>query len=390
MSNDIPYPFRQNSNFYYLSGFDEPSSILALEKRADGKEQTYLFCQPNDPNKEKWDGPRTGPARATEAFSVDDAFVMTELDHFLERKLHEIDNVFVSKVQGNSPYEDIINAKNIQSVDITKTIEQIRLIKTEAEINVMKKAGEISGLAFQEVMKKTYPGMTQIEIEGILEFECKKKGCKRLAYPPVVASGISNNTLHYVFNDSIINDGDLVLVDAGGEYFNYASDITRTFPASGKFTPAQKDIYNAVLTAQKKCIEFCRTSVFVNNNNIRMSLYNLHVFSVMFLEEELESLGLIFGKNDIHQFYPHMIGHYLGIDTHDTSSVSVTESLMPGMVVTVEPGIYIPDDPSIPEKYRGIGIRIEDDVLITEDGPTILTSLAPKEIDHIESIMAKV
>lgn len=386
MSNDIPYPFRQNTNFHYLSGFDEPSSILVLEKTVDGKEVTHLFCQPNDPQKEMWDGARTGPSRAQAAFNMDFTYQESELGNFLSLKVPEVDNIFVSKDKGNDTFEVFLRDLKKSSVDITETIESLRVIKTEAEIEIMKKSCEISGIAFQEVMRRVRPGMSELEIEGIMDFECKKRGSKRLAYPPVVASGISTNTLHYVFNDSIVEDGQLILLDAGGEFFNYASDITRTFPVSGVFSPAQRDIYSAVLNAQKKCIELCRTHF---NGTQPMSLYTLHLLSVRFLAEELHALGLVKNENDIHRFYPHMIGHYLGMDTHDVSSVSVGETLQPGMIVTVEPGIYVPDEPDIPEKYRGIGVRIEDDILITTNDPVNLTKLAPKEIEEIESIMSR-
>lgn len=385
MTNDIPYPFKQNNNFYYLCGFEEPNSVLILEKDAEGKEITHLFCKPYDLDKIKWDGPMTGVDRVPEAFGIDYAYPIQKIGEFLKSIQSRITNFYCCL----DPYADAsyLSPFSQKFEDIKHVIESARLVKTDVEIKLMKKSCEISGEAFIEVMKSIKEGMNEFEIEAKLEYECRKRGSKRLAYPPVVASGISANTLHYTKNDMIIKNGQLVLIDAGGEYFNYSSDITRTIPVSGKFTDAQKDIYNAVLRVVKKCTDLCRPKINVNGNEINMNLMRIHAYSTQFLIQELKELGILKSDRDIYRFYPHMIGHQLGMDVHDPSVYGNEVNLLPGMIITIEPGLYIPEDDDIPEKYRGIGVRIEDDVLITHNNPIVLTKNCPKEIEEIERIM---
>lgn len=385
MTNDIPYPFKQNNNFYYLCGFDEPNSALILEKDANGKEITHLFCEPIDVKKIMWDGHMTGVERAPEAFGVDFAYPIQKIEEFIKSMQPKITNYYCCL----DPYADSsFLSPNMKNEDAKHFIEYMRLVKTDAEIKLMQKSCEISGEAFIEVMKTIKEGMNESEIEAKLEYECRIRGSKRLAYPPVVASGISTNILHYVQNDMIIKNGQLVLIDAGGEYFNYSSDITRTIPVSGKFTEAQKNVYNAVLRVLNKCIDLCRPKIYINGNEVAMNLIKLQSYATQFLIQELKELGILKYEGDINRFYPHMIGHQLGMDVHDPSAFGNEINFLPGMIVTVEPGIYIPEDNDIPEMYRGIGVRIEDDVLITKNNPIVLTSNCPKEVEEIERIMS--
>eukprot|EP00128_Syssomonas_multiformis_P017109 Colp12_sorted_trinity150504_noHs@16791 len=272
---------------------------------------------------------------------------------------------------------------------LSNVVNRLRLLKDSEEVALMQRAANISAQAFVKAMQHTRAGVGEHELEALLEYEVRRHGCTRLAYKPVVASGINCNTLHYVFNDRLLRDGDLVLVDAGGEYQNYASDITRTFPVSGRFSEGQREVYEAVLRVQKTCIKLCTTAS-------NLSLNSLHNVCVNLLKEELCALGIVKAARfttdalrETQKYFPHHLSHYLGSDTHDTPTISRDEPLRPGMVVTMEPGLYLPCVDSVPPKYRGIGVRIEDDVLITEGAPVVLTAECPKEPEEIEAIMQR-
>eukprot|EP01027_Heterolobosea_sp_BB2_P011456 GEZU01016666.1.p2 GENE.GEZU01016666.1~~GEZU01016666.1.p2 ORF type:complete len:278 (-),score=79.12 GEZU01016666.1:90-923(-) len=269
----------------------------------------------------------------------------------------------------------------------------LRVIKSPSEIELMRKSAKISAEAFCEAMKMTRPGMTEAQIEAILEYQVRMRGALRIAYPPVIATGINGNTLHYIMNNQVLKDGDLLLVDAGGEYNMYSADITRTWPVNGKFTKAQREVYEAVLRVQKKVIELCEPG---------QSLDSLHAHAVRLICAELINLGLCKGsvdqviRNDTYsRYYPHSTGHFLGMDIHEDSGAFMGYNrmpLVPGAIITVEPGIYIRhDDTSVPEEYRGINIRIEDDVLILpkdQGSHEVLTRHVPKDVDEIEELMA--
>jgi len=268
---------------------------------------------------------------------------------------------------------------------------KLRLIKTMPEIELMRKSCSISSRAFIDTMKDTIPDCSEHVMSAKIEYECRRRGSQRLAYPPVVATGISCNTLHYVMNDSIAKDGDMLLMDAGGEYFDYSSDITRTWPTNGKFTPAQRTIYEAVLRTQKRIIAAARTHLEVENDEgvkkrIPTTLAHLQHMALESTMAELMEMG-IHEEQHLPKCYPHMIGHFLGMDVHDVSSVPYTEPLKPGMIITVEPGLYMPVEEWVPEPLRGIGVRIEDDVLITEGEPEVLTRECPKEVADLEHII---
>jgi len=264
----------------------------------------------------------------------------------------------------------------------TVDVHRLRLIKSPAEQEMMKKAGAISAQAFREAMKRSKYLQTEHQLDAIFEYEVRMRGAQRLAYPPVIASGIRNNTLHYIQNDNILEKGDLILSDAGADYFYYTADITRTWPVSGKFSLAQKTVYEEVLNVQYGCLEFLKDSL---KEQKQVSLSDVHRESRRLMTIALKNLKIPAKKLDV--LYPHSIGHFLGMDTHDTPTVTSHTSLKPGMIVTVEPGLYIPHEDDIHPDFRGIGVRIEDDVLITPSGHFILSKDTPKEVSEIESLM---
>ncbi|KYQ88166.1 peptidase M24 family protein [Tieghemostelium lacteum] len=384
MSYDIPWDFRQNSNFLYLTGFQEPESIILMEKLSKEHSKIGMFVRPKIKEREIWDGPRCGPTNVTSIFGVDYGLEIDKFKDTLKQLKNQsqlsADNLFI-----NNPHNwnEMFNGLGLEYQEAEAYVQMMRLVKSPAEISMMLESGQIAGRAFAETMKYIKPEMPENEVSAFFEFQVKKNGAKRMSYPPVVASGNSGNTLHYIANNQICKSGDLLLMDAGCEYWNFTSDITRTFPINGKFTDAQKEIYEAVLDVNKKCIEMAR---------IGQTVDSIHRYSVEIITNHLLRLGILkqetMKSSSYHKYYPHSIGHYLGMDTHDTSNYAYSIKLVPGMIITIEPGIYIDkNDLSVPEKYRGIAIRIEDDVAITSTNPLVLTSLAPKEINDIELLM---
>ncbi|CAG8447958.1 2185_t:CDS:10 [Scutellospora calospora] len=287
------------------------------------------------------------------------------------------------------PRTNILSTDNVQKnivrnyvKPLSRIIQELRLIKSDSEIALMKKSGEIAGKAFIQTMKFTKPGLSEHDLYAKIDFECRIQGAQSLAYVPVVAGGINALTMHYVRNDMILQDGDLVLLDAGGEYCGYASDVTRTWPVNGKFTQPQKELYEAVLNVNRRCIKLCTEA-----ENI--SLNGIHEISVEFMKEELLNIGFDLVEGDIERvLYPHHVGHYLGLDVHDTHYIDRSRRLSRGMVITIEPGIYIPPNEAYPKKYHGMGIRIEDNVVVGATDPIVLSSTTPKEVIDIEYCMA--
>ncbi|KAJ3028109.1 hypothetical protein HK097_006029, partial [Rhizophlyctis rosea] len=266
-------------------------------------------------------------------------------------------------------------------VSLRYHLDELRLFKSEAEVDVMKRAGEITGKAFVEMMRATKAGVTEHQIEASGEFSMKMQGARGMAYVPVVAGGKNAGVIHYVRNDMKLRDGDLVLVDAGAEYGHYVADVTRTWPVSGKFTPAQRKLYSAVLKAQKHCISLIKPST--------TTLDTLHNESHSILKQELST---IFNRpvrdGEMQKLYPHHLGHWVGMDVHDTEGVMRGRRLEKGMCITVEPAVYVPDEERYPEEFRNIGIRIEDDVLVGDTGPVVLSESVPKEVEDVERVMA--
>ncbi len=402
-TNDTHYRYRQNSDFYYLTGFDEPESVAVI---SPAKEHKYtLFVRPHDALKETWEGRRAGIEGARETHKADAAYPIEEFPAKLGELLSGAKTLYYPIGAGDTHLDALI-IKEIarlralgrqgiiapQSiVDVGVVLSDLRLIKTQAEIELMQRAADIAAEAHVEAMKQTRPGMNEYEIEALIEYIFRKNGASAPSYNSIVGGGVNATILHYVNNDAPLRDGDLLLVDAGAEYKGYASDITRTFPVNGRFTQAQRDIYDLVLATETACVEKARPGI---------SLEELKTHSIELLTEGMVRLGLLQGdvkklieEEKYKQFYMHGIGHYLGMDVHDVGLYRVDNEprkLESGIIVTIEPGLYIaPNTKDVPEKYLGIGVRIEDDVLVTEDGNRVLTTKAPKQPEEIEELMAR-
>lgn len=397
---DSSYAFRQDSNFWYLTGFNEAEATLVVLTDDSQITKSIAFVPEKDKLKEIWDGYRAGPEGAVKDHGFDKAFNNSEINDQLPELLKGRDRVFypVGKNAGldQNIIEWIKTAKSkdrhssaIDIADASSKVGNQRLIKDAHEIDLMKKACRISAESHVEAMKFVKPGMTEQEMEAFYLYEFAKRGGRFSAYTPIVAGGENACVLHYVENSKPLLDGDLLLVDAGCEYDFYASDITRTFPVSGKFTDAQLAIYEVVLEAESKAI----AAVSVNNN-----VMDAQIISEKVVTQGLIDLGILMGSvDDLHakgafkEFYMHKIGHWLGIDVHDAGDYMEDDQFMqfkPGMVTTIEPGIYIPSSANVDDKWKGIGIRIEDDILVTPDGNENLTEFVPSDPKEIEALMA--
>ena len=397
---DSSHAFRQDSNFWYLSGFNEAESTLVLLVNENNNVQSIVFVPEKDELKEIWDGYRAGPEGAMKDHGFDLAFNNTEIDQRLPDLLAGHNQVFYPVGKSKTLDADIIEwiksakskDRHSSAIDIADASSKVgiqRLIKDEDEIKIMKKACQISAEAHVEAMKFVKPGMTEQEMEAFYQYEFSKRGGRFSAYTPIVAGGENACVLHYVENSKPLKDGELLLVDAGCEFELYASDITRTFPINGKFTAPQLAIYEVVLEAQAKSIEAIST-----NNNVM----DAQTISEKVITQGLIDLGILQGSmEELHaagafkDFYMHKIGHWLGIDVHDAGDYMEDGDYMkfkPGMVTTVEPGIYISSSSDVEEKWKGIGIRIEDDILVTADGNENLTAFVPSDPKEIEALMA--
>ena len=397
---DSSYAFRQDSNFWYLTGFNEAEATLVVLTDNSKTAKSIAFVPEKDKLKEIWDGYRAGPEGAVKDHGFDEAYNNSEINDQLPELLKGRDRVFypVGKNAGldQNIIEWIKTAKSkdrhssaIDIADATSKVGNQRLIKDAHEIDLMKKACRISAESHVEAMKFVKPGMTEQEMEAFYLYEFAKRGGRFSAYTPIIAGGENACVLHYVENSKPLLDGDLLLVDAGCEYDFYASDITRTFPVSGKFTDAQLAIYEVVLEAESKAI----AAVSVDNN-----VMDAQIISEKVVTQGLIDLGILKGSlDDLHakgafkEFYMHKIGHWLGIDVHDAGDYMEDNQFMrfkPGMVTTIEPGIYIPSSANVDDKWKGIGIRIEDDILVTPDGNENLTEFVPSDPKEIEALMA--
>ena len=401
-SNDTQYRYRQDSDFLYLTGFEEPESIAII---TPGREQKYtLFVRPRDPEREVWDGRRAGVEGAKSEFGAEEALPIAEFDE----KLHEIldgANILYYRLGVNSDLDDKIireiarmrslNRKPIHPprtiIDPATIVHEMRVLKSAEEIELMQRAADIAAEAHVEAMKAVRPGMKEFEIEALIEHIFRRQGASGPSYTSIVGAGANATVLHYISNNGELRDGELLLVDAGAEYKGYASDITRTFPINGHYTKAQREIYNLVLETQMSCVEMVRPGTTHDE---------LKSHSIEMLTEGMVRLGLLQGEpkelikeKKYEQFYMHGLGHMLGIDVHDVGVYyydKESRALEPGVVMTVEPGLYIsPDTKDIPKQYLGIGVHIEDDVLCTANGPRVLTSKVPKQADEIEALMAR-
>ena len=398
---DSSHAFRQDSNFWYLTGFNEPESTLVLLINESKDVQSIAFVPKKDALKEIWDGYRAGPNGAVKDHGFDLAFDNTEIDERLPDLLAGYNQVFYPVGKSQKLDADVIDwiktarskdrhSSPIDIADASSKIGNERLIKDEDEIEIMKKACQISAEAHVEAMKFVKPGMNEQELEAFYQYQFSKRGGRFAAYTPIVAGGENACVLHYVENSKALKDGDLVLVDAGCEFELYASDITRTYPINGKFTAAQLAIYEVVLEAQQKSIE----AVTVDNNVV-----DSQIISEKVITQGLIDLGILNGSmEELHEtgafkdFYMHKIGHWLGIDVHDAGDYTEDGEYMkfkPGMITTVEPGIYISSTANVKDQWKGIGIRIEDNILVTAKGNQNLTDFVPSNPKEIEALMAK-
>jgi len=402
-NNDADYPYRQSSDFYYLTGFTEPQALLAL---IPGRKQgeTVLFCQEKNPLRELWDGFLLGPEAACEELAIDDAYPIADIDDILPGLIEGRDRVYYSMGKDDKFDDQVMEwVKVIRSkarlgahppgefLMLDPLLHELRLIKSKAEIKLMERAAKIAVEGHKRAMAACHPGAHEYELEAELLYAFKRNGSLAPAYTSIVAAGNNACTLHYNDNNAEIKEGDLVLIDAGCEYEYYASDITRTFPASGQFSPEQKAIYEIVLKAQEAAIAEVKPGA---------SWDAPHQASVKVITQGLIKLGLLKGtpakliKSEAYkEFYMHRVGHWIGIDVHDVGDYKIDESwrlLEPGMVTTVEPGIYIgPNNKKVAKKWRGIGVRIEDDVLVTSKGHKVLSDGIPKTVAEIESFMSE-
>ncbi len=400
-NRDVDYPFRQDSDFYYLTGFNEPDSLAVF---IPGREQGeyILFCREFDEKKALWEGAHAGLEGATKDFEADDSFPIDDLDEILPGMLENKQKVFYPMGRDSDldhSLLDWINHLRSQSrtgvtapgelVSLEHILHEMRLFKSPAELKLMRRAAEISANAHVKAMQVCKPGLYEYQVEAEIIHHFIQNGLRAVAYPSIVAAGKNACTLHYTENADKLKNGDLLLIDAGAECDHYAADITRTFPISGRFSEAQKQLYQLVLDAQAAAIEQIKPGI---------SWLSAHEAAVEVLTKGLVALGLLKGKvkklikdEKYKQFYMHRTGHWLGMDVHDVGEYKVDQEwrlLEPGMVLTVEPGLYIPEDcKTVDEKWRGIGIRIEDDVLVTEQGHEVLTGGVPKNIVDIEALM---
>jgi len=404
-SYDTEYRFRQDSDFWYLTGFPEPDAVAVVDPAS--KTPFTLYVRPRDLEMETWFGRRQGTEGAVKNYGADKAFPIDKFDADLAKLLDGYEKLYYRFAVDKALDQKILEYFTTQRVrrlksaypphtivDPTIILGEMRLHKNEDEVGMMQRAADIAAEAHVVAMKKVKPGMNEFEVESLIEAYMRQKGASGVAYNSIVGGGDNATILHYVENNMPLKDGDLILIDAGAEYGGYASDITRTFPVNGKYSKAQREVYDVVLDVQEQCVEYTKTG---NTVKARQEL------SIELLTEGMKKLGLLKGstkdlikKKEYMKYYMHGVGHYLGLDVHDAGryftdqGAKSSKPFAPGMVLTVEPGLYIPpDDKSAPAKYRGIGIRIEDDVLVTSDGNRNLTEKVPKDPDEIEALMAK-
>jgi len=401
-NSDYDYPYRQNSDFYYLTGFEEPEAIAVLApKRKEG--EFILFNRPRHPEKETWDGPRAGQAGAKKIYKADQAFSIEDFAEKLPELLLGRKEIYCL-LGVNKEFDEILYAATNKIrgrarsgasfpttlIDLGDLVHEMRLIKSPDEIKLMREAADISAEAHIRAMQACKPGLNEYELEAELSYEFQRRGARFPAYTSIVGSGANSCILHYNANNQIIKNGSLVLIDAGAEYQYYAADITRTFPANGKFSPEQKAVYKVVLATQEAVIKIIKAG---------LPWDKMHETAVKVLTQGLVDLGLLRGKTKdliakqaYLPFFMHRTGHWLGLDVHDVGQYANSgkwRKLEAGMVLTVEPGIYISANlKNVASRWHNIGVRIEDDILVTSKGSDVLSKNAPKTIAAIEALMA--
>ena len=394
-NNDTTFPFRQDSNFYYLTGFNEPNSVMLL--KSDGT--AYIFCRNKNPELEKWDGFMWGYQAAADEFNFDDGFDINDIDQLAPQIINGTSTVYALVGKNKDFDQQVIkwitaansmerHQGNIDLKNFSNQLGMMRLVKEDSELSLMRKSCEIAALTHKAVISKAKVGMSEFDLETMYLNEFKSHGSKDISYTPIVAGGERACILHYIDNNQPIADGELVLVDAGCEWGLYASDITRTYPINGKFSAEQRAVYDVVLEAHNKACEAIQ---------IGANCTDPQKASELSLSQGLKDLGLltqsmdeIMDKQLFREFYYHKIGHWLGLDVHDDCPYSIGEkevTFQKNMVMTIEPGIYVNQTANVDDKWKGIGIRIENDILATNTGYENLTSLVPSNADEIEGLM---
>jgi len=401
-SKDTLYPYKQSTNFSYLSGFSEPCAVMLLiPNRQQG--ECVLFCRDKDPLRETWDGLRLGPVEAKQALALDDAFPIDDIDDILPGLLEGKSHIYYSAGKDKAFDKQLIQWVDevtldkesdsepcCEQVDLDHILAELRLIKSAAEIKLMRKAADISAEAHCRAMRFCQPGQYEYQLQAEIEHQFMTSGATGPAYTSIVGGGKNACILHYIENQSALKSGDLVLIDAGCEYQNYAADITRTFPINGKFSTAQAAIYDIVLAAQTAAINCITPGVTYDQANKA---------TIEVITQGLVELGILKGDVDqliaegaYREFYMHSVSHWLGMDVHDVGDYKINNQWRvyeAGMLLTIEPGIYIAaDNQNVDKKWRGIAVRIEDDILVTKAGREVLTDGVPKQRDQIESLMA--
>lgn len=388
MAGVIPYPYRQNADFHYMTGIIQPGCLATI----NGRGEFIVFYPDEDDMRNTWTGPLLNKAAAVDFFDADEAVPMSRMKSHLPNAVKQSDRVFVNA--GTSPgYETLLSTQWKSALEILSEyhdmkrigslkhiVDGLRWEKSEGEIKLMRTSAQIASKAMKSCMMETSVGNNEHTISALFEWECRKRGAQRMAYPPVVASGADSCIIHYSRNDKKLEENKLLLLDGGCEYYGYCSDVTRTWPTDGKLEGARREVYDAVYDIHQRLLAECKPG-----NTLRA----LHRRSIHLITEALKSFGVLSAVSVVdgyRRFYPHSVGHWLGLDTHDSSSVSHELPLRQGVTLTIEPGIYIPDRQEF-GVYRGIGIRLEDDVLITKDGCEVLSAEAPLHPDAIADIL---
>ncbi|XP_041778925.1 xaa-Pro aminopeptidase 3 [Anopheles merus] len=396
MSHKIPYVFRQNTDFLYLSGCQEPDSVLVLEIDASSNCKSTLFVRPKDKHAEMWDGPRTGVQAAVDVFGVDEALDVNGLKEYLNKHGFAHPNAVLWYDAAASDLQDVSRmvkdvTNQTQPKPPTEAIQSLRLVKSASECALMGKTCEIASKAINRTMQHSFPGISEHEVFANVDYYTRVAGANFLAYPPVVAGGSNATVIHYINNNQIVGAGELLLLDAGCEYHGYTSDITRTWPVEGRFSDPQRVLYEVLLQVQREllgCLQQAGGETLDQLFDTMCSKIGKYLQEIKLIPESLSGLER---SRAAYKFCPHHVSHYLGMDVHDTPLISRNIRLMPGMVCTVEPGIYISKHNfDVPVEFRGTGLRIEDDVLIKPDKQIeVLTKECAKDVAAIEGLFSR-
>ena len=384
-SGAVFHPYRQESNFLWLTGWNEDDAVAVIEKTGPrlGDYTFRMFVKRKNPQEEQWSGYRNGIQAAQDVFNADEAYGFDRAETMLPQILNSAKLVYAdvqpTKGLANNPLYRLFARKDSgpAKTPLFPVMNKLRSIKSPAEIANMRRAGQISGHAITEAMRR--PWSKEKDLHAFLDYQFIVNGCDGPAYIPVIAGGERANCIHYTVNNNTFKEDEFILIDAGGEYGTYITDISRTWPVSGKFTAAQRDLYEAVLNVQRTGVSLCRESA-------NMSLEDIHGITVRGLVDQLRGIGFNVDMANISQLFPHHVGHYIGLDVHDCPGYSRRERLRRGHCVTIEPGVYVPRDDRWPKHFQGMGVRIEDSICVDDDTPYILSTEAVKEINDIEAL----